>query len=73
MMKMNKEQKEHGKTILTWLTIAAVLEIIFGIAFLIWNTKIALFLLSSQTVLWVLAFLYFWIWLSVVKETKQGD
>lgn len=72
-MKMNKEQKEQGKTILTWLTIAAVLEIIFGIAFLIWNTKIALFLLSSQTVLWVLAFLYFWIWLSVVKETKQGD
>lgn len=72
-MKMNKEQEEQGKTILTWLTIATVLEIIFGIAFLIWNTKIALFLLSSQTVLWVLAFLCFWIWLSVVKETKQGD
>lgn len=73
MMKMNKEQKEQGKTILTWLTIATVLEIIFGIAFLIWNTKIALFLLSSQTVLWVLAFLNFWLWLSVVKKTKQGD
>lgn len=72
-MKMNKEQKEQGKTILTWLTIATVLEIIFGIAFLIWNTKIALFLLSSQTVLWVLAFLNFWLWLSVVKKTKQGD
>ncbi len=57
-----EEKKIQGVVALIWLTISTVFEIITGIAFLIWKTKIALFFLGAQTVLWVLMILLFWLW-----------
>lgn len=63
-----EEKKIQGVVVLIWLTISTVFEIITGIAFLIWKTKIALFFLGAQTVLWVLMILLFWLWKRSLKN-----
>lgn len=63
-----KEKIQQGIVALIWLTIATVIEIIAGIAFLIWKTKIALFLLGAQTVLWVLVIILFCLWKRSLKN-----
>lgn len=62
------DKRFEGVVALSWLAIATVLEIIFGIAFLIWKSKIALFLLSAQTVLWVLIIIVFALWIHGAKK-----
>lgn len=62
------EKMQQGIVALIWLTIATVIEIIAGIAFLIWRTKIALFLLGAQTVLWVLVIILFCLWKRSLKN-----
>lgn len=62
------EKMQQGIVALIWLTIATVIEIIAGIAFLIWRTKIVLFLLGAQTVLWVLVIILFCLWKRSLKN-----
>lgn len=64
-----QNKKLEGVVALIWLTISTVLEIITGLAFLIWKTKIALFFLSAQTVLWILMILMFWLWKRSLKKS----
>ncbi|WP_304133429.1 hypothetical protein [Limosilactobacillus coleohominis] len=64
-----EEKKIQGVVALIWLTISTVFEIITGIAFLIWKTKIALFFLGAQTVLWILMILLFWLWKRSLKKS----
>ena len=64
-----QEKKIQGVVALIWLTISTVFEIITGIAFLIWKTKIALFFLGAQTVLWILMILLFWLWKRSLKKS----
>lgn len=59
---MDKEKLTEGVVALVWLSGATILEIIFGIAFFIWHSKLALFLLCVQTVIWLLLVAMFWIW-----------
>lgn len=60
----------EGIVAFVWLVIATVLEIITGIAWLIWKTKIALFFLSGQTVLWVTIIILFVLWKHSVKKLR---
>lgn len=62
------DKKIEGVVALIWLTISTVLEIITGLAFLIWKTKIALFFLGAQTVLWLLMILLFCLWKRSLKN-----
>lgn len=64
-----KEKKIQGVVVLIWLTISTVFEIITGIAFLIWKTKIALFLLCAQSVLWFLIILLFVLWKHSLRKS----
>lgn len=68
MVSEQKKKARQGVVALIWLTIATVIEIIAGIAFLIWRTKIALFLLGAQTVLWVLIIFLFFLWKRSLKN-----
>ena len=61
-------KKTEGVVALIWLIISTVLEIIAGLAFLIWKTKIALFFLGAQTVLWLLMILLFCLWKRSLKK-----
>lgn len=63
-----EEKKQQGIVALIWLVIATLLEFIAVIAWFIWKTKIALFLLGVQTVLWVLIFLLFCLWKRSLKK-----
>lgn len=63
-----ENKKVEGVVVLIWLTVSTALEAITGIAFLIWKTKIALFFLSAQTVLWILVILLFWLWKRSLKK-----
>lgn len=63
------DKKAEGVVALIWLTISTVLEIITGLAFLIWKTKITLFFLGAQTVLWILMILLFCIWKRSLKKS----
>lgn len=62
------DKKTEGVVALIWLIISTVLEIITGLAFLIWKTKIALFFLGAQTVLWLLMILLFCLWKRSLKN-----
>lgn len=62
------DKKIEGVVALIWLAISTVLEIITGLAFLIWKTKIALFFLGAQTVLWLLMILLFCLWKRSLKN-----
>lgn len=64
-----KDKKTEGVVVLIWLTISTVIEIITGLAFLIWKTKIALFFLGAQTVLWILMILLFCLWKRSLKKS----
>lgn len=64
-----KDKKAEGVVVLIWLTISTVIEIITGLAFLIWKTKIALFFLGAQTVLWILMILLFCLWKRSLKKS----
>lgn len=63
------DKKAEGVVVLIWLTISTVFEIITGLAFLIWKTKIALFFLGAQTVLWILMILLFCLWKHSLKKS----
>lgn len=63
-----EEKKQQGVVALIWLVIATLLEFIAVIAWVIWKTKIALFLLGVQTVLWILIFLLFCLWKRSLKK-----
>lgn len=62
------DKKTEGVVALIWLIISTVLEIIAGLPFLIWKTKIALFFLGAQTVLWLLMILLFCLWKRSLKK-----
>ena len=62
------DKKTEGVVALIWMIISTVLEIIAGLAFLIWKTKIALFFLGAQTVLWLLMILLFCLWKRSLKK-----
>ena len=64
-----EEKKIQGVITLIWLTISTVLEIIFLIAWMIWKTKIALFLLCAQSVLWFLIILLFVLWKHSLRKS----
>lgn len=65
---MIKKEKEIGCMALTWMIISFILDLIFLIAYLIWKSKIALFLLGIGTVLFVITIVIFALWLHYLKQ-----
>jgi ABC-type bacteriocin/lantibiotic exporter with double-glycine peptidase domain len=65
---MNKDTAEQGCVGLVWVAITFILDLIFLIAFLIWKSKIALFLLGIGTVLLVITIVIFALWLHYLKR-----
>lgn len=65
---MNKNTIEQGCVGLIWLVIAFILDLIFLIAYLVWKSKIALFLLGIGTVLLVLTIIIFALFIYYTKR-----
>lgn len=65
---MNKNTIEQGCVSLIWLVIAFILDLIFLITYLVWKSKIALFLLGIGTVLLVLTIIIFALFIYYTKQ-----
>ena len=68
-----KEVIKEGMVLIGWTAFGTLLSIIAGAAWLIWQTKLALFWLAAQGVLLIAIIIIFWLWLwSIRQEAKQG-
>lgn len=65
---MNKNTIEQGCVSLIWVVIAFILDLIFLIAYLVWESKIALFLLGIGTVLLVLTIIIFTLFIHYTRR-----
>ncbi|WP_057889481.1 hypothetical protein [Paucilactobacillus oligofermentans] len=73
---MSEEEKnrivETGKNSFIFLIITTLVEIGFIAAYLIWNTKITMFLLVVGTLLWMFWILMFFLWYRMmIKKVKS--
>ncbi|WP_145980467.1 hypothetical protein [Paucilactobacillus oligofermentans] len=63
---------ETGKNSFIFLIITTLVEIGFIAAYLIWNTKITMFLLVVGTLLWMFWILMFFLWYRMmIKKVKS--
>lgn len=63
---------ETGKNSFIFLIITTLVEIGFIAAYLIWNTKITMFLLVVVTLLWMFWLIMFFLWYRMmVKKVKS--
>ena len=63
---------ETGKNAFIFLIITTLVEIGFIAAYLIWNTKITMFLLVVGTLLWMFWILMFFLWYRMmIKKVKS--
>lgn len=68
-----KEVIKEGMVMIGWTAFGTLLSLIAGAAWLIWQTKLALFWLAVQGVLLIAIIIIFWLWLrSIKQEAKQG-
>ena len=69
----NKEVIKEGMVLIGWTAVGTLLLLIAGTAWLIWRTKLALFLTAVQGVLLTAIIIIFWLWVWMIKqEAKQG-
>lgn len=74
----NKEIKKakfmtQGLVLIGWGIPIALVEVFTGLALLIWNTKIALFLFGVSTVLLVLIIIMFLWWISSMRKERKNQ
>lgn len=68
-----KEVIKEGMVLIGWTAVGTLLLLIAGTAWLIWQTKLALFWTAVQGVLLIAIIIIFWLWLwSIKQEAKQG-
>ncbi len=63
-----EKEKMKGKVALGWLSGTTVLEVIMLLAYLIWQTKIAMFLFGVSTLLFVITLFIFLAWKRGLKK-----
>lgn len=63
-----EKEKMKGMVALGWLSGATVLEVIMLLAYLIWQTKIAMFLFGVSTLLFVITLFLFLAWKRGLKK-----
>lgn len=65
--------KEHAKGMvaLGWLAVSTIFELIMLLAYLVWQTKIAIFLLGVSTLLFLITLSIFQIWKQELKKYKK--
>ncbi|MHA7611569.1 hypothetical protein ACX2QB_04275 [Weissella viridescens] len=63
-----EKEKMKGMVVLGWLSGATVLEVIMLLAYLIWQTKIAMFLFGVSTLLFVITLFIFLAWKRGLKK-----
>ncbi|WP_057786422.1 hypothetical protein [Weissella minor] len=66
-----EKEKLKGMLALGWLSLGTILEAIMLLAYLIWQTKIAMFLFGASTLLFVIALFIFLAWKRGLKKYRK--
>lgn len=68
-----KEVIKEGVVLMGWTAAGTLLLLIAGTAWLIWRTKLALFLAAVQGVLLIAIIIIFWLWLWTIKQEAKNE
>lgn len=66
-----KRRIKEGMVLIGWTAVGTLLTLITGIAWLIWRTKLALFLTAVQGLLLIAIIIIFWLWLWMIKQEAK--